>query len=554
MNIADVIVRIIAGLACVGLVYQLWAGRRYRIEREHLKRAEIALSVMDSGLIGDLISGSAASEISIVGHRLYQVRNIANSPAPPSVADLSAADIERDDSRIESVFPNTLISILLILGLAGTLFSFKHIMGDFPQGTESTVEIKKWMNEAYPAFGTAFLASLVGIAGTVILLIHRAFVHNRRSDLFDQLDRFTAGSLYSRFVEPDATDAKTLILAGQQLLQTAGRFDTSVEKMATFPKSLTTSTAGLTDATAEMRDALGNAATTFEEFKAGFSKNGNMRQSLLRLEETVIAFARHTELATGVLQDAISGSASVFHGAANSVKQAGDSIASVGGKVATAGESIERSVAQLLAGNTAHAAKMDTLIQKLGGIVETTNRNQREWSESILPVIHAMTETAGKLETSIGPLNVQTEALVKAGNQMEQSSAQLSAAAAAQLQQFGAFLSEKVGKVLAESAASQQEFVAKTAVELTAAGNAQVERLRTSAATIDRSTTQASSSYRGFLTELEPALKELPALARQQTQLLAQLAVTGAELRAQIAKMGFIPQPKTRKWWPFGRP
>lgn len=548
MSIADIIVWIIGALAFIGFVCQLTAGRRYGIELGHLKRAEIALAAMEqSDPIDSLISGSSVSGNSITGHRLYQVRNIVKSPAPPSVADLSLADIERDDSKFESVFPNTLISILLIAGLAGTLFSFKHIMGDFPQGTESTVVIKKWMNEAYPAFGTAFQASLFGIGGTLILLIARAFIHNRRNDLFDRLDRFTAGSLYSRFVERDATDATTLMEAGQQLLTTAGRFDTSVEKMGTFPKALTTSTAGLTDATAEMRDALGNAATTFEEFKAGFSKNGNMRQILVRLEETVIAFAQQTKSASGMLSEGISGAASVLHGAANLMKQAGDSIAGVGGKVATAGESIERSVAQLLAGNTAHAAKMDVLIQSLSGIVETTNRNQREWNEAILPAIRAMTETAGRLETSVVPLNARTDAFVKAADQMEKSAAQLLASGEAQVQQFGTSAG-RIEKAIAESGANQQAFIAKTATELTAAGDAQVERLRKSASTIDRATDLTSSSHRGFLTELEPALKGLPTLAQKQTALLEQLAGIGARLRDELANLGLRKPPKTRGW------
>lgn len=549
MNPSELIIPgIVVIAACWGFGYQLWSRRRYGLEMRNLKRVEDALSSIDGGLIDELITRSSVGETSVVGHRLCQVRNIANSPAPPSVADLSAADIERDDARFESGLPNTLISILLILGLAGTLLSFKDIMADFPQGTESTVEIKKWMNDAYPAFGTAFLASLVGITGTVVLLIHRAFVHNRRSDLFDCLDRFTAGSLYSRFVEPDATDAKTLILAGQQLLQTAGSFDKSVDKMATFPKSLTASAGGLSEATTEMRDALGNAATTFEEFKAGFSETGDVRKSLVRLESSVIAFAQHTELATGVLRDAVSGAASILHGTANSVKQTGDSIGSVGGKLAAASENMERNIAQFLTGNTAHAAKMDALIQALGGIVETTNRNQREWSEAIVPTIRAVTEIAGRLEASMSPLNAQTDALVKAGNQMEQAASQLSSTGETQLKQFGDFLTTKVGEVFTESTAIQKDFVNKLATELTAAGNAQVERLRTSAATIDRATAQASSSHRGFLTELEPALKELPDLARQQTAMLSQLAEIGSDLRLQMSKLGLIAPPKKSKW------
>ncbi len=586
---AEIIISFIIGLALVGLACQGKALRGYLIEKDHLDRAEIAMSAIGGeGTIDALIANSSVSEKSIVGHRIRQVKAIANSPEPPSVADLSAADFERDDSRFASLFPNTLISILLIAGLAGTLCSFTSIMADFPDAKklpaahptapepaastkedaaaesktppdsattprvsenkkedETIVEIKKWMSTAYRAFGTAFIASLAGIIGTVLLLIFRSFVHSRRSDLFDQLDRFTAGSLYSQFVEKKATDATTLKLAGDKLLQTAGSFETSVVKMESIPAALTSSTTGLSDATDEMRGALKNATETFTDFKAGFAQNGAMRKSFLRLEESVGGFSQQTEVSTGILREAVSGAASVLHGAANSVKLAGDSIASVGGKIASAGEGIERSVAQLLAGNTAHAAKMDALIRALGGIVETTNRYQREWNEAILPAIRAMTETAGRLETSVGPLNTRTEAFVKAADQMEKSAAQLVASGEAQVQQFGS-AAGKMEKAIAESGANQQTFIAKATADLTAASNAQAERLRTSAATIDRATDQASSSHRGFLTELEPALKELPALAQKQTALLEHLAGIGAELNAEIARLG-LRTPATKR-------
>lgn len=517
---ADIIIYAIVFFAIAGLIFQLKAFRGSRIEFDQLKRTQIVMIAMDVGEpIEVLISRASASERSIVGHRIHQVKDIANSPAPPSVADLSAADLERDDSRLESVFPNTLISILLIMGLAGTLISFKTIIGDFPAGSKTTVEITNWMNKAYPAFGTAFFASLVGIGGTVFLLVFRSFVHNQRAELLDLLDRFTAASLYPRFVVQRATDATTLVFAGRQLLETAASFEQSVAKMEGIPGALTSATSVLADAATVTRVALHSAAETFADFQAGFVEGGAVRESLQRLEGSVAGFARQTEAATGTLRNAVSDATGALLGAADSVKQTGDSIASVGGVIATAGQNIEQCVAQFLAGNTAHAAKMDSLVLSLGGIVEATSRNQREWGEAISPAIRAMTESAGKLENSIGPLNNRTEALANAAEQIEKATAQ---------------------------------FVVT--------GDAQAKRFDASADKIDHAIGESTASQREFLKGLEPALNDLPLqvldFAQQQGQLLKQLGAIGAELKVEIARLGLRAPSKwggLPRWLVFWR-
>lgn len=503
---ANIIIDVIISFAILGLAFQLKALLGYRTELTHLKRAQNAMGTVDvSESIEVLISRTSVSERSIVGHRIRQVKDIARSPAPPSVADLSSADFERDDSRFESVLPNTLISILLIIGLAGTLLSFKTIIGDFPVEGKTTVEITNWMNKAYPAFGLAFKASLWGIGGTVVLLVFRSFVHNRRSELFDRLDRFTAAPLYPRFFEQRATDATTLAHAGLQLLETSAIFKQSVVKMEGIPGALTSATSGLADAANETRVALNSAAAAFTEFHAGFAESGAVRESLLRLNATVIGFERQTEAVAGTLQEAVSG-------ATNAMKETGDAIAGVGGVVASAGQSIERCVAQLLAGNNAHAEKMDAVVLSIGRIVEATSRNQREWGEAILPAIRAMTESAGKLDNSMGPFSICAEALAKTVEQIEKSTTQ---------------------------------FVST--------GEAQAKRLDASAESIERSTELSIANHREFLKGLEPMLVTLPRrvleFAQQQGQLLRQLGEIGAELRAEIARVGFrVPSMESGFW------
>ena len=550
---ANFIIAVIVSFALAGLYFQLKALRGYRAELDHLERTQIAMGAMDvHEPIEILISRASVSERSIVGHRIRQVKDIARSPAPPSVADLSSADFERDDARFESVFPNTLISILLIIGLAGTLLSFKTIIGDFPVESKTTLEITNWMNKAYPAFGTAFFASLVGIGGTVFLLVCRSFVHNQRAELFDRLDRFTAAPLYPRFVEQQATDATTLALAGQQLLETAASFEQSVAKMEGIPDALTSATNGLADAATETRVALQSAAATFADFQAGFAEGGVVRESVQRLAGTVIGFARLTEAATGTLRDAVSGATEALLGAADSVKQTGDSIASVGGMVATAGQNIERCVGQLLAGNTAHTAKMDALIVSLGGIVEATSRNQREWGETILPAIRAMTESALRLENSVGPLNNRTEALVNALEQIEKATVQFVTTGEAQAKRFEAS-AVKIEHAISENTTSQREFLDKSTEQLISAGDAQAKRLDASAEKIDLGTKQSIANHREFLKGLEPVLKDLPLqildFTRQQSPLLKQLGTIGAELKAEIARVG-LRVPSRPGWFP----
>ena len=380
----------------------------------------------------------------------------------------------------------------------------------------------------------------------------RSFVHNQRAELFDRLDRFTASQLYPRFVEHKATDAKTLALAGQQLLETAQRFEQSLVKVEGIPHALTSATSGLAATADETRVALQSAAAMFSDFQAGFAEGGAIRESVQRLEGTVSGFARQTEAATGTLREAVSSATGALLGAANSVRQTGDSIAAIAGVVATAGQNIEQSVAQLLVGNTAHVEKMDALVLSIGRIVEATSRNQREWGEAISPAILAMTQSAGSLENSVSPLNHRTEVLLKAFEQIEKTTAQFVTTADAQAQRFEAS-ADKIEQASVASTASQREFLDKSTEQLISAGEAQVQRFEASAQKIDRGTDQNVASQRELLKGLEPALKDLPRrvldFAQGQGQLLRQLVEVGAELKVEIAHLGLRAASKPGGFW-----
>ena len=539
---SEIVIAFIVVLALVGVAFQLWALRGYATELEHLKRAEIAEKGMDySEGIGVLISRASLSDQTIVGHRHVQVGDIAKSPAPPSSADLSAADFERDDAQLKSVFPNTLISILLIIGLAGTLISFSQIFRDIPTENKTTEEIKAWINKAYPAFGTAFLASLCGIGGTVFLLVVRSFVHNRRAELFDRLDRFTAARLYHRFVERQWTDEATLNLAGRRLLECAASFDTSVAKLVDVPVAITSAATGIESAANETRAALHAAQATFAEFQTAFAPGGAVKDSLERVEGVVANFGRQTESAAGNLREAVSGAATALAGTAGAVRQAGDSIA------ATV-QGLAQGNAQLLAGNGTHLTKMEALVGSLGGTVDAASRNQREWSEAISPAIRAMAESAARMEQSVALLNHRTDVLANTAEQIEKSTAQTVSMGDAQVERFKTS-ADRIEHAITQTTDSQRAFVEKLMAHLNLAADGQSGRLEAVAEKLDRNAGQIAVGQRTLLSGLEQGLQAMPrqilSLAEQQTRLLGQLQKVGGELKEAIVSAGIrIPVAK----------
>lgn len=556
--VAYIIIVFILGVAAAGLACQFAALRSYTTESKSLDRAQREFAALDPGVSLDTLSSRAAlTARSVVGHRLSQVRDIARSPAPPSVAELSAADFERDDSRLVSVLPNTLISILLIIGLAGTLVSFKAIFGDFHTETKTQEEITKWLNNAYQSFSTAFHASLCGIGATVLLLICRSFVHNKRAELLDRLDRFTAGEIYVRFIRVQATDATTLKLAGDQLLTTAGTFETSVEKMTGMSEVMEAATVGIAGATDEMRTALHGASGMFNDFKSAFTEGGDVRASLHRLEAIAGQLGRQANENTEALGKAVAAAGKNFGDTAGSVKQTGENIAATSAAIlAAAGNT-----AQTVQGIAAHISAMDALTAKLGGVVEKTTESHHEWAATIAPAIHSLTENAKSLTEVIPPLAEVSKSFADSTRQIEESARQITSAGEEHTKRFGMTV-DRIEKMGAENATTQREFLtgigaalgaqaAEIGRHLAIAGEMQAKRFETAALAFERTGAEIATGQREFLAGLQPVLVELPRqvieMARQQVAQTEKIAGMLAGLRQGQANRGEHPPEKPRR-------
>jgi hypothetical protein len=548
-SVAYIVIIFIMAAAAVGLACQLAAMRSYTTESKSLDRAQREFAALDPGVSLDMLSERVAlTARSVVGHRLSQVRDIARSPAPPSVAELSAADFERDDSRLVSVLPNTLISILLIIGLAGTLVSFKAIFGNFHTETKTQEEITKWLNNAYQSFSTAFHASLCGIGATVLLLIFRSFVHNKRAELLDRLDRFTAGEIYVRFVPQQATDSATLILAGEKLIEYAGTLEKSVGKLAGFPDALSGATNGIIGLANEMRAAVHVASGTFADFKTAFAEGGDVRASLRRLETIADRLGQQARENTEALRETIAVAGKSLGDTAGSVKQTGENIAATSTAIlAAAGNT-----AQAVQGIAAHISAMDTLTAKLGGVVEKNSESHDEWAATIAPAIHSLTENANSLTEVIPPLAEVSKSFADTTRQIEESAKQIASAGEEHTKRFG-MTAEKIERMGSENVTTQREFLtgigaalgaqaAEIGRHFTIAGEAQAERFKSAAQAFAHVGAEIAAGQREFLARLQPVLVELPRqvieMARQQAAQTEKIAGLLAGIRPVKASRG----------------
>ncbi len=578
-SVAYIIIVFILAAAAAGLACQLAALHSYTTEAKSLDRAQREFAALDPGVPMDtLISRAEVTARSVVGHRLGQVRDIARSPAPPSVAELSAADFERDDSRFVSVLPNTLVSILLIIGLAGTLVSFKAISDSISTMTKEIDPMKKEIDpmkkvdvpellgsikKGYSKFGTAFEASLCGIGATVLLLIFRALVHNKRADLFDRLDRFTAAPIYPRFVPQQATDSATLKLAGDQLLETAATFKVNVERMNAFPDAMAGATDTIAGAADEMRAALHGASGAFADFKMAFAEGGDVRANLQRLEGIAGQLGRQANENSEALREAVAVAGKNFGDTSDSVKETGETIAATSAAILAAAEN----TVQAVQGIAAHSSAMDALTAKLGGIVEKSAGSQHEWAVTISPAIHSLAENAKSLTEAIAPLGEVSKTFANCTRQIGESAKQITAAGEGHTKRFEVTL-EKIERMSGETAAAQREFLtgigaalgaqaAEIGRHLAIAGETQAKRFEVAAHTFERTGGEIAAGQREFFAGLQPILVELPQqvidLARQQAAQIEKIAGMLAGMKQAQANRGgaaparAVPSPLAEK-------
>lgn len=178
------IVVIITALAVAAFFFcQIPSRRRYLAELEELRGLRHAMetatpdSPVDTGLDADT---------SLIGRFIQKLRERPAAHASPQAA-LELLERE-DDTAFSHTFPNTLIALLLVLGLAGTLLSFHNAVGN-PEfgkvgGSVSIVKMDAYVGTVAEGLQGAFWPSFTGIMATIFLFCMRAFLVQPARDRF----------------------------------------------------------------------------------------------------------------------------------------------------------------------------------------------------------------------------------------------------------------------------------------------------------------------------------------------------------------------------------
>lgn len=193
-------------------------------ERYQLSILERLLSDIDRGLIRDTAVFydtvfSRLSQDTLVYERVDIIYSLSQRNLSPSLSDLSELTIAKKDAEFKTQLVNVVITVLLIIGLAGTFWAFREILtnsGISQALSNETLDIKVYktaLDKIYTGFQSAFLASLAGIMGTVLLLLFKFLVVNPgRESFFYQLDYVTQTKLIPLFAKPNQLDQVAEIL------------------------------------------------------------------------------------------------------------------------------------------------------------------------------------------------------------------------------------------------------------------------------------------------------------------------------------------------------
>jgi len=197
---------------------------------------------------------------------LYSLLNNRNISI--SLSEISELSISKKDSEFKSQFLNFSISVLLIIGLAGTFWAFRDVLSNsgISEAINSSdkTEYIKSISAIYNGFQHAFLASLSGIIGTVVLLALKfLFINPIREFFVYKLDWFTQTELIPCFTKPD--DQETLIATIENFR------DTFSDRMKDFDTSANI----IKTASTEMKETVDGFSEKIGKTVDDFSKNVN---------------------------------------------------------------------------------------------------------------------------------------------------------------------------------------------------------------------------------------------------------------------------------------
>jgi hypothetical protein len=270
--------------------------QRYRRENallayvEHVFASQDA-EELDTGAPNDSITGRFISDIQ-------------RKLSPRDAADLAE---QRDTSSFASVLGNTLLGVLLIIGLAGTLLSFKDALGEPPTlgegGSMDPKAVDDYSRNVYSGMTGAFWPSFWGIAATVIFFSIRGVIVNRSRDaLLLELEEF-GYRLFERINPPHPDQFAALISTVSKLDGVASKLEMACQGLATSNNAAETSAKSIVEAAQGLGLAVENMNKSFADRSSVAKRLSALAQTIERLEGVVGTVGEQT----GSLKDHLHG-------------------------------------------------------------------------------------------------------------------------------------------------------------------------------------------------------------------------------------------------------
>lgn len=234
-------------LFVVGAGFQIWAILTYQKEYGYAEtlRDVIQGFLNQPGRVepkksSELLEEQSIDPESMVGTRVREIEIFSDYAGMVALHDLGAVAAETDAGKLRNAFPGTLIASLLVLGLMGTLWSLRETLSSdelrqfvqkdgsvskvlvtqAPEGNAgipndealekdmNTPAFQKALGNVVSGFGDAFMASICGVLGTILLITIRVAVRANREKCFAEIERLALEQLLPYYIEPEQTALK----------------------------------------------------------------------------------------------------------------------------------------------------------------------------------------------------------------------------------------------------------------------------------------------------------------------------------------------------------
>ncbi|MDB4571356.1 hypothetical protein N9101_02595 [Akkermansiaceae bacterium] len=271
----EIVVLGIIVLTVTGVLFQIWSAIYYKNQVRFAERLSNRISeLLEQRKNGATVTYGAhviledqsIPENCAAGARAIELERFADYPGMVAIHDLAAEEADADDGRASNSFPNLLISMLLICGLLGTLWSLKETlespgMRDFvtKTGVPSASSFQEALKPVVEGFGRAFTASIAGVGGTIVLLFVRGlYVHPRREQCFNRLEKLVLNQLLPYFIKPSQDSLRE---ATELLNKGGNRYAEAVSSIDKAAATVVGSVQGLESAAEQANRAFGNDGT-----------------------------------------------------------------------------------------------------------------------------------------------------------------------------------------------------------------------------------------------------------------------------------------------------